>query len=279
MEIDVELDVLGPMVGEPEIDIQITPGNHRAYVCPGDDGIVTITGTVYAEIPWDPNVQYLVVNLMGDAGGWPVSNPPSLTFSRAQKQQSFTLSVQVPIETPPDESRDLVISGTWQYSPGVQSGNTETEYVFIDILPYVYLDLDWDVSNITLFVDESDTFEVEVLNRGTMSANAHLRCYSDSGEVEFELSTTIIEIGAHQRKKVEVKFGQSSGSPRIHKITFTAEDPENSRHGPVQRTFTFITKDKTVADRIGQYIVPGVVILIIVMIIISILIYIRKRRK
>lgn len=278
IENEIDRDVLGPLVGEPEIDIQIAPGNHRAYVEPGQSGIVTVTGTVFCEIPWDPNVQYLVVTLRGDAGEWPTSNPPSLTFSKAQKQQSFTMSVQVPIETPPDESRDLVITGTWQYSPGTQSGNTETEYVYIEVMPYAYLDMDWDAGNTTLFIGETESFEVEIINQGTMAANVNLACHSDSGDVEIELNKGYLQIPAHQREKVTVKFGQPSGSQRIHKITFSAEDIENSRQGPVQRSFTLFTKEKTVTDRLGQYLIPGVIIIGLILVLIIFFVIYRKRK-
>ena len=86
-------------VGEPAIRIELAQTKQTAYAAPGQDGVVTFTGTVTATIPVSPNIQYLIVTLEADAGGWPVSVPPSLTFNRAITQQGFALSVQVPTGT------------------------------------------------------------------------------------------------------------------------------------------------------------------------------------
>jgi hypothetical protein len=128
-------------VGEPDIIIQIAQPKQTVYVAPGQDGIVTFTGTVFAEIPYDPSIQYLIVQLHANAGGWPVSNPPALTFSRAQKQQSFTISVQVPIGTSSGGSYQLEVGGTWHYSPGVMSGEVDPAHAIIVIDQYYDYDL------------------------------------------------------------------------------------------------------------------------------------------
>lgn len=112
-------------VGEPEIRIELAQTKQTAYVAPGQDGVVTFTGTVTVQIPWSPNIQYLVVTLEASCLDWPVSVPPSLTFNKAQKQQSFTLSVQVPVGTPVTTSAILFVNGTWQYSPGVTGGECD----------------------------------------------------------------------------------------------------------------------------------------------------------
>jgi len=128
-------------VGEPDIVVTIAQPKQTAYVKPGQDGILTFTGTVEADIPWAPSFQYLIVELSADAGGWPVSNPPALIFSRQTTMRSFSLSVQVPIGTSSTIQRDLVITGRWSYSPGVLGGNIPPSTAIIVVDWYSQFDI------------------------------------------------------------------------------------------------------------------------------------------
>ncbi len=142
--ISIAMEEGADAVGEPDITIALAQAKQTADVAPGQDGIVTFTGTVFVEMPYAPNVQYLVVQLQADAGDWPVSVPPALTFSKAQKQQSFTMSVQVPIGTSSGGSYDLIVGGTWSYSPGVQSGECAPTSSLIFVKQYFSHDLNSD---------------------------------------------------------------------------------------------------------------------------------------
>ncbi len=127
-------DVSG--VGDPDVQIILTQTKQTAYVAPGQDGVVTFTGEVRADIPWAPSVQYLVVTLTAYCEGWAVSGAPSLTFNRAVSVQNFQISVQVPIGTPRSTNAILYINGTWMYSPGVSSGDCEGATAIIVIKQY-----------------------------------------------------------------------------------------------------------------------------------------------
>lgn len=128
-------------VGQPDIAVTINQPRQTAYVKPGQDGIVTFTGTVEVKIPWDPSFQYLVVELEADAGGWPVSNPPALIFSRQTTMRTFSLSVQVPIGTSSKTKGELVISGRWSYSPGILSGEVPPSTAIIVVDWYSQFDI------------------------------------------------------------------------------------------------------------------------------------------
>jgi len=153
-------------VGDPEITIALAQAKQTVYVAPGQDGIVTFTGTVFVQVPWSPNIQYLVVDLSADAGSWPVSVPPSLTFSKAVKQQSFTISVQAPIGAPADESHTLTVGGTWHYEPGMTGGQCEPATAIILIKQYYTCDLETKTPFIEALANERLDTSVLVKNTG-----------------------------------------------------------------------------------------------------------------
>ncbi|MGA1848743.1 MAG: choice-of-anchor T family protein [Thermoplasmatota archaeon] len=153
-------------VGDPEITIALAQTKQTAYVAPGQDGIVTFTGTVFVQVPWSPNIQYLVVDLTADAGDWPVSVPPSLTFSKAVKQQSFVISVQVPIGTSSGDTYGLTVGGYWHYEPGMTGGECEPATALIFVKQYYDLDLSSENPFLEALVDEKVETTVLVDNKG-----------------------------------------------------------------------------------------------------------------
>jgi len=153
-------------VGDPEITIALAQAKQTVYVAPGQDGIVTFTGTVFVQVPWSPNIQYLVVDLSADAGSWPVSVPPSLTFSKAVKQQSFTISVQAPIGAPAGVSHTLTVGGTWHYEPGMTGGQCEPTTALIFVNQYYDLDLSSQYPFVEARVEETVETTVKVDNVG-----------------------------------------------------------------------------------------------------------------
>lgn len=153
-------------VGAPAIRIELAQTKQTAYVAPGQDGVVTFTGTVSAQIPWSPNIQYLVVTLQADAGGWPVSVPPSLTFNKAQKQQSFTLSVQVPVETSRQTQGQLSVSGRWRYSPGSLGGTVDPATAIIVIKQYYQFSVGCEKPYVQVGPGSSLGFQIRLINEG-----------------------------------------------------------------------------------------------------------------
>lgn len=153
-------------VGRPAIRIELAQTKQTAYVAPGQDGVVTFTGTVTATIPVSPQIQYLVVNLQAEAGGWPVSVPPSLTFNRAITQQGFAVSVQVPVETSQKTSGQLSISGRWSYSPGTRGGNVDPATAIIVIKQYYQFSVGCDKPYVQVGPGSSLGFKIRLINEG-----------------------------------------------------------------------------------------------------------------
>ncbi|MEA3558215.1 MAG: choice-of-anchor T family protein [Candidatus Thermoplasmatota archaeon] len=160
-------------VGAPAITIQLAQAKQTAYVAPGQDGIVSFTGTAEAQIPYSPGIQYLVINLQADAGGWPVSVPPALTFSKAQKTQSFTISVQVPIETSQSAMGQLAVSGRWSYSPGIGGGTIPASTAIIFVKQYYQFSIGCEKPYQEVNPGQSLGFKLRLINEG--NANDRLR--------------------------------------------------------------------------------------------------------
>ncbi|MBN1539944.1 MAG: hypothetical protein JW939_07350 [Candidatus Thermoplasmatota archaeon] len=153
-------------IGAPAITITITQPRVTAYVAPGQDGIVTFTGRVEAQIPWDPSVQYLIVTLTADAGGWPASNPPALIFNKATKNRDFQLSVQVPVETSKKTQQQLSLTGRWTYSPGITGGTIAASTAIISVEQYYQFSVGCDKPYVQVNPGSSLGFRLRLINEG-----------------------------------------------------------------------------------------------------------------
>ncbi len=153
-------------MGAPAIRIILTQTKQTAYVAPGQDGVVTFTGEVTAQIPWSPSVQYLVVSLQAEAGGWSVAGAPSLTFNRAVSLQNFQLSVQVPIETSQKTQGQLTVAGKWRYSPGTGGGTIDPVTAIIVIKQYYQFSIGCDKPYVQIGPGSSLGFKIRLINEG-----------------------------------------------------------------------------------------------------------------
>ncbi|MGA1794032.1 MAG: choice-of-anchor T family protein [Thermoplasmatota archaeon] len=274
---------LGPLYAEPEIDIEITPGKYDARVGPNDEGIVTIIGTVTCQMPsfMPPNV-YCVVSLSANTAGWESSDPADLAFSAATTIRTFSMQIQVPLLTPPEESRDIQISGTWTYSPGTQSGSTESETVFITVLPYVHIIITADGSNTTIEIGERSTFTIELENRGTGTASVAMAAAADDERMTVELDKRFVEIPPHRKVQVLLTVQQTSGSQGHFYIKFSAEETNQGTQGPLSMTFQVFSKDKSFSISSIPYLTPIIIVVVFALVITGSLILflkLRSRRK
>lgn len=261
-------EVLGPMYGEPEIDIEITPGSYEANVQPGKDGIVNVYGTVHCEMPpYTPSGVYCIVTLFVDAGGWYAPAPPDLIFSKSTVSRGFSITILVPIESSPDDSRDVLISGMWDYSPGTQAGTTETESVHVEVLPYVFLLFITERYNRTIEIGEKGTYSIEIENRGTRDASVTLMSISDSGVLRTELNSRSLDIPSNRMGEVELSFEQTSGPEGVYTVTLIAQDVEYGGQEPIIFTFKVTTRDK----KFSLSSIPYLTYIIIALVIISFL--------
>ncbi|MBN1538708.1 MAG: hypothetical protein JW939_01080 [Candidatus Thermoplasmatota archaeon] len=259
-------DILGPMYGEPEIDIEIMPGKYQANVQPGQDGLVTILGRVLCDMPpYTPSGVYCIVTLFVDAGGWYAPEQPELIFSKATVSREFSITIMVPIESSPNESRDVSISGMWDYSPGTQGGTTETESVHVDVLPYVYLLFRTESHNTTIDIGERSTYAIEIENRGTSDASVTLMSRSDSEVLRTELNSGSLDIPPKQIGEVELSFEQPSGPEGVYTVTLSAQDVEHGGQEPIIFTFKVTTREKGFSITSVPYLIYIIIALVMIL--------------
>ena len=160
-------------VGSAAITINLAQKKQTAYVAPGQEGIVTFTGEVTAQIPWSPSIQYCIVSMEASAGGWVVSIPPPLIFSKQTRTQSFAMTVQVPPETSHFTQGQLEVSGRWTYSPGRLTGTISTTSAIIVVDQYYQFSVGCEKPYVEVAPGNSLGFRVRLINEG--NANDKLR--------------------------------------------------------------------------------------------------------
>ncbi|MGA1821064.1 MAG: choice-of-anchor T family protein [Thermoplasmatota archaeon] len=153
-------------VGSPAISISITQPKAIAHVAPGQDGIVSFSGTVTAQIPWSPSIQFCVVSLIAEAGGWPVSTPPPLIFSKQVKTSDFKLTVQVPPTTSHMTQGQLSVSARWSYSPGAIGGTVTPTSAIIVVEQYYQFSVACENPFLEIQPGSATGFQLKLINEG-----------------------------------------------------------------------------------------------------------------
>ena len=195
-------------VGAPAITITLHQSKQTAYVAPGDDGIVIFTGTVTAVAPWSPDVQTLIVHLEADAGGWVVTNPPAMEFTKGVTEQDFAVTVQAPPETSHMVQGTLTISGKWRYSPGTMQGSIDetTALIYID----QYFDCDLDTSTPSLEAEKGGNAEfiVDAINNGNANDDMTIEIINlehlVSEDINIQLSDHVIAVPEQQSREISI---------------------------------------------------------------------------
>lgn len=268
-----------PMAGAPNISIVLDQDEVTATVEPGDDGRIRFTGTVYCELPPStPPGQYCVVTLTADAGGWPVSNPPSMAFSRTYEQEDFYLDIQIPIETSQMTQGQLSVSGRWSYSPGAGGGTIPPATAIINVGAYSRPFLESDSKNNTFPVGKWAEIPIDVTNVGNANDDIALEITNIPDGIEAYLLTDEIHVPEKQTKVIKMKVRQSSGSPRINKITVVGKGSNGGRKEEDQHTVVIETTVSAKSLITTPYVVGPFILILLGAGITGFLIF-RKRRK
>lgn len=268
------------MAGEPEITLTIDQESVKANVDPNSDGVVTLTGEVTCEMPsYIPNNVYCVVELRADAGGWPVSVPPELTFSQSISVNNFAISAVVPLESPTTESRDVFLSGTWYYSPGNQGGSVNSDSAYIEIQPYSYLEVQNTEVNISLDGGSSRSVQVSVTNSGNSNADIMVGATADDPSIEVEIEETQYTISPNQKAEVELKIKDTKNENGLYQVTFWVESVDYSNQGRVTRNFRVQVKEDRFSIDDIPFLIPGAVLIVVAIAIGAGFMFLRKRRS
>ncbi len=210
-------------VGSPAISIRFAQQKMTAYVGPGQDGIVTFTGTVTAQAPWSPNVQQLIVQLEPEAGGWACTTPPELPFSKGQTERDFAITVQVPQGTSHMDQGTLLVPATWHYEPGPASGSVEPVTAIIYVAQYYDCDLDTSTPILEAEKGGYAEFVVDVINNGNANDKMILEVLNlddlVSDDITIQMSDNIVSVPEKQSVELSilayVDEGTSTGRYKI----------------------------------------------------------------
>ncbi|MGA1866212.1 MAG: choice-of-anchor T family protein [Thermoplasmatota archaeon] len=267
------------LAGSPEIRIIIDQEQVEVSVEPGSDGIARFTGTVYCEIPPStPPGQYCIVQLMADAGGWPCSNPPSMTFSRNHVEEDYDLSVQVPIEISSSTDGLLSVSGRWQYSPGMTGGVLPAETAMIDILAYSRPQISSVSRNNRVLVGEWCDIIMTLTNAGNADDDITLSVVDVPDGVNTYFMDESIVVSEKESIEVILKFRQSNGAPQTHSITVSARGQFNSTKVEDQQMVVIETTISVRSVFSTPYFIIPLILIVAAGTAISVVL-VRKRRK
>ena len=153
---------------QPIATISLDDNEQKAKVGPGDDGIVTFTGTVTVQmIGPGQNVQLIVAKLQADAG-WVTSITPSTMVFPAQNPSPipFTVVVKVPNFTSFSAPGEVVVSGTVNTNPGMLQSPIAAAKGIITIEPYYQLRVSCAEPYIEISPGDPLMFSVTIKNEG-----------------------------------------------------------------------------------------------------------------
>ncbi|MGA1792953.1 MAG: choice-of-anchor T family protein [Thermoplasmatota archaeon] len=150
----------------PGITITIAQPKQTAYVAPGQDCIVTFTGTVEAQVPWESHFQYLVVQLSPVAECWPTSNPPSLIFTRQTRIKTFSVDVYIPTGTSRSYQGQFSMGGTWRFQNTTKGGTLYTATAIILVEQYHQIEMGSPERYIKIEQGDSLRTYVKIENQG-----------------------------------------------------------------------------------------------------------------
>lgn len=106
-------------IGNPICTITIDQPSQTAQVAPGQDGIVTFTGSVNCQLMVNTGIEQVLVSLTAEAQGWVTSLTPStMAFTKQETDIPFTCAVKVPPRTSHQLSGEVTISGRARVIPG-----------------------------------------------------------------------------------------------------------------------------------------------------------------
>jgi hypothetical protein len=205
-------------VGEPDIEITLATKSVTAFVAPGQEGLVSFTGDVSTDAPWSPNIQYFIVELTAEAGGWGVSTPSPLIFSKETVVQPFRITVQVPSETSSSVMAELIVGGTWNYDPGVMSGDVEPARGIIYIQQYYSIGLSCDDSIIECPRAKTSDMDILVRNDGNGPDKIHPEVENADDLREDDISarfpTDVTDVPEKQERPLSLLLTKGSNTMR-----------------------------------------------------------------
>lgn len=146
--------------------ISLDQSSQTAQVAPGQQGIVTFTGTVTVDMTIDSTVQKVLVSLTGSSGGWATTVTPStLAFSRQVTSQTFSVSVKVPPGTSYSVTQELIVGGTCRNVPGLAYNVDETK-AMINVKQFYKFSVECSKPFLEVAPGDQFVFQLKIRNMG-----------------------------------------------------------------------------------------------------------------
>ncbi|MGA1872782.1 MAG: choice-of-anchor T family protein [Thermoplasmatota archaeon] len=228
----------------PEVRIEMDSYEEHADVEPGGDGIVSFSGKCYCTLPPGSNGSTMVgVYLVMDAGGLPISNPPSLVFSQSTTSRSFIFSAQVPLERDHRDDPILKIGLQWRYLPDGWKRSTDsvTECRII-VDQYSKLFIEREIISDRTPVGEWGARSFKVINWGNGDDRAFLEIVSTSKKLDAKLDRDHVDVERDERNEFNVKIRQGSGKPGRYEVRIRAWSDVKGNGNDTYYDIPFLTK-------------------------------------
>lgn len=151
---------------KPVVSIRLLQKSANVQVAPGQIGIVQFTGEIQAEVPYEVRIQYLIVSLTYNAGGWVAVGTSQVIFAKGTSTQPFNCVVKVPEMTSHSLTGQLTVAGTWRYAPGTMGSTITPDSAAIYVDQYYLFSVGCDKSYIQVSPGDSIGYRLRLINEG-----------------------------------------------------------------------------------------------------------------
>jgi hypothetical protein len=192
--------------------ISLDQSAQTAQVAPGQQGIVTFTGSVTCnETGLGSTVQNVQVSLSSSAGGWATTITPStMTFSNMNEVQTFSVSVKIPPGTSSYISQEMIVGGTAQVVPGVTNQQLEEAKAIINVKQFYKFQINCTEPFIECPPGGAGVYNINILNRG--NGQDTIRLEVEDGQEELNAESILLQVS-------QTEFIIDEGSNATAKVT------------------------------------------------------------
>ena len=271
-----------------EVTVELQEEPAGVDVSPGSAGIVTIHGTLTC-IKWGPDLVkvFLIANsTLGDAHVVP-ANFVFSGSSGSESVESFSVSTQVPQGTSSSESPTITVSG--YYDQGGIRYSIEPDTALIIVEQYYLAEVYPGENNgggFNLTVKSGENVKLDFIVHNAGNGN-------DIFEIDFENRDELetkglklpapfkISIPEKGNESVSLRIGTPEVSTRGYSIRLLVLS-KGSLEGDYQvkaiKLVSLWVEEKSIAEKIGSFLLsPLVIVLIVVIILISIIVWLKRR--
>jgi hypothetical protein len=277
----------GPTVPETEVIVPIITIQLKYYTdlmfYDNSPREVILTYEVVCYIPPEtpPGVQCEVV-LVGTANDFFVTPIDPLVFTYQIDTLQFTMEVIVPPDAEAFRNFDILVSGTYDISPGQGGGEVPGIVVEMTIPPFGCIQLRAEPRNNKSPVGHWIEVDITILNQANSEDVVTLDVFKNDQKVKLKLSEEVLTVRKGEIKEVTIAARQRSGLPSTNEFTLRARSSYQGLNATVYCDVAFETtlSSSSVFKGPVAFAVGGsAIILIFAVSLIVIFMFRRKRSK